>query len=277
MRTLYVTDLDGTLLNRESSLSAYTIETINALVRQGAAFTYATARSLVSASKAARGLELRHPIIAYNGVLIIDPNSGEVVDRRVLFPDAVEDVKAFLAKAGVSPFVYSIIDGTEKVSWLTSKENDGVRYYISKRPGDPRFRPLEDESRLYEGAPFYFTCVGDREELLPVYEQFKDDPRFTVSFQQELYRTEYWCELMPAGSTKANGILRLKELLGAERIVSFGDNLNDLPMFRVSDECYAVENAVPELKDAATAVIPSNEDDGVAKWLLEHAEAFERE
>ena len=41
-------------------------------------------------------------------------------------------------------------------------------------------------------------------------------------------------------------------------------------MFEVSDECYAVSNAVEELKAIATGVIESNEDDGVAKWLVDH-------
>ena len=45
---------------------------------------------------------------------------------------------------------------------------------------------------------------------------------------------------------------------------------NDISMFDVSDECYAVENADPELKRRATAVIESNDNDGVARWLLEH-------
>ena len=47
--------------------------------------------------------------------------------------------------------------------------------------------------------------------------------------------------------------------------------MNDLPMFEISDEAYAVANAVDELKAAATGIIESNEDDGVAKWLLRHA------
>ena len=68
----------------------------------------------------------------------------------------------------------------------------------------------------------------------------------------------------------ANAARRLKELLGCERVVAFGDAINDLPMFEISDACYAVENAVEELKAAADGVIGSNENDGVAKWLLEH-------
>jgi hydroxymethylpyrimidine pyrophosphatase-like HAD family hydrolase len=75
---------------------------------------------------------------------------------------------------------------------------------------------------------------------------------------------------MPRGATKAAAIRQLKEMLGVERIVAFGDGRNDLSMFALADECYAVENAHPDLKAAATAVIGSNREDGVARWLREH-------
>jgi hydroxymethylpyrimidine pyrophosphatase-like HAD family hydrolase len=61
---------------------------------------------------------------------------------------------------------------------------------------------------------------------------------------------------------------RLKAMLGAERVVCFGDGSNDLPMFRTCDEAYAMRNAEAEVKAAATAVIGSNLEDGVARWLL---------
>ena len=51
-------------------------------------------------------------------------------------------------------------------------------------------------------------------------------------------------------------------------MVSFGDAINDIPMFQISDECYAMENAVDELKEIATGVIGSNNADGVVKWLM---------
>ena len=77
---------------------------------------------------------------------------------------------------------------------------------------------------------------------------------------------------MPKAATKANAILQLKEILGCDKVVCFGDAENDIPMFQIADECYAVANAVPELKAIATGVIGSNAEDGVAKWLLEHFE-----
>ena len=67
MKTLHVTDLDGTLLNSNSSISEYSKNIINGLVEKGMLFTYATARSLTSASVVAKGLSTEIPIIAYNG------------------------------------------------------------------------------------------------------------------------------------------------------------------------------------------------------------------
>lgn len=82
-----------------------------------------------------------------------------------------------------------------------------------------------------------------------------------------MYSHEQWLEIIPAEASKANAILQLKKLLSCEKVVVFGDGINDYDMFQISDEAYAVENAVPELKKLATAIIPSNNEDGVAHWL----------
>ena len=61
--------------------------------------------------------------------------------------------------------------------------------------------------------------------------------------------------------------MQLKQKLECDRLVVFGDGKNDIDMFEIADEAYAVENAVKELKDMATETIESNENDGVAKYL----------
>ena len=73
-------------------------------------------------------------------------------------------------------------------------------------------------------------------------------------------------------ATMEKGAQKLKEMLGCDKIVAFGDGVNDIPLFRAADESYAVENACTELKEIATAIIGSNEDDSVVKWLLKNAE-----
>ena len=272
MKTLYVTDLDGTLLNSSDFINPYSIEVINSLVEKGMLFTYATARSLVSASVVAEGLTARIPVIAYNGAFIFNPATGEIIASEGFQKEETEKVISVLKGSGICHLVYSYIENEEKVSWVTSNENSWLRRYKTRRNADRRFRPLSDDEHLYDGDIFYFTCAGEREELLPIYEIFSKDDRYTCTLQQELYRPEYLCEIMPRKATKANAILKLKELWGCDRVVSFGDAVNDIPMFRISDECYAVENAVDELKAMATGIIGNNDRDGVAIWLRENVQ-----
>ena len=162
-KTLYVTDLDGTLLNRQDRVSPFSISTINNLVENGMLFTYATARSLVSASKVTEGLSTNIPVIAYNGAFIIQPSTGEILSSEGFTEEERALVRDVLNTHGISPLVYSFVNGVEKVSWIPQNENDGIRRYLSLRQGDPRFRPVAGKDALYEGEMFYFTCIGEKE------------------------------------------------------------------------------------------------------------------
>ena len=275
IKTLYVSDLDGTLLTSDMNISENSLKIINTLIDEGMLFTYATARSISSASIVAKGLSTKHPIIAYNGAFIVEPDTRKILAKEDFSRVQIEAVMDILSRNHISPLVYSFVDGKERVSWIPNEENEGKRHYIDSRKGDKRLRPVAVDEELYKGEVFYFTCIGEKEELEPVYQALKDNENYTCTFQPEIYREEYWLEIMPRKATKANAILKLKELLGCDRIVSFGDAINDIPMFRISDECYAVENAVEELKKMATAVIESNNNDGVAKWLNAHVHVKE--
>ena len=79
MRTLYVTDLDGTLLNTKDRINPESLRIINELVGRGMLFTYATARSLESACVVADGLTLTMPVIVYNGAFIMRPDTKEII------------------------------------------------------------------------------------------------------------------------------------------------------------------------------------------------------
>ncbi len=269
-KTLYVTDLDGTLLNQKERINPESIKIINNLVERGMLFTYATARSLVSASVVTAGLSTNIPVIAYNGAFIFQPGTGEILSREDFCQEERAYATGVIRANGICPLVYAFVDGVERVSWLSGSENEGIRRYLSLRRGDRRLRPVEDSDKLYQGEIFYFTCIGEKDELQPVYDVLSKDRRYRCTIQQELYRPEYFCEIMPAKATKAHAIQKLKKIWDCDRVISFGDEINDLPMFEISDECYAVENAVEELKAAATGIIGSNENDGVARWLQEH-------
>ena len=269
MKTLYVTDLDGTLLRSNETTSDFTNQTINDLSARGMLFSYATARSYVTAAKVTRGLNAHIPLIVYNGAFIINHGTHEIMASNFFG----EDIKALIAElieSEIYPIVYAFVDGVEKFTYIDEKCTWGMREYVSTRAGDPRENIVSDPAPLFLGDVFYITCIDTPEKLKPFYEKYKDSTH--AIYHNDIYSGAQWLELMPQAASKSNAICQLKALLGCDRLVVFGDGKNDIDMFQLADESYAVENAAPELKEIATGVIGNNNDDSVAKWLLEHAQ-----
>ena len=191
-KTLYVTDLDGTLLNSDVKINEYSLKIINSLVEEGMLFTYATARSISSASIVAKGLSTQIPIIAYNGAFIIEPDTRNILSKEEFTKEQMEAVMEVFEKHHISPLVYSFVEGVEKVSWLSGTESEPKKRYLDSRKGDKRLRLVHTVKELYAGEIFYFTCIGDKEELQPVYQIFAEDERYTCTFQKEIYQEEFW-------------------------------------------------------------------------------------
>ena len=267
MKTLYVSDLDGTLLRSDETTSDFTNKTINELVSRGMLFSYATARSYVTSRQVTNGIDARIPLIVYNGAFVIDNTSGKLLLSN-FFGDDVKSLLDDLVENNIYPIVYSFLDEAERFSYIYDNCTEGMRDFIRTRKGDQRDNPVNAVSDLYCGDIFYITCIDDEDKLAAFYEKYKN--QYHCVFQRDIYSNEQWLEFMPQAASKSNAIKQLKDHLRCDRLIVFGDGKNDIDMFNLSDECYAVENAVDELKSIATAVIHQNNDDGVAKWLVEN-------
>lgn len=269
MKTLYVSDLDSTLLRSDATLSDFAINTINSLSQKGLLFSFATARSAKTATVVTKGLVGDTPIIVYTGTFIADRITKERLYSCFLSREEVEAVKEAVEKFSFVPIVYSYINDEEKFIYSSSIVSDNVLNFAKTREEDSRRLEITgDFENMLKGDIFYFAFMEPREKLLPVYEFLKG--KCNCLFQPDNYTDNWFLEVMPKSATKANGALKLKEMVGADRLVVFGDGYNDMELFRVADESYAVENAVDELKSMATAVIGSCDEDAVARWLLEN-------
>lgn len=275
MKTLFVSDLDGTLLTAKETVSEYSMRLLNKLIDEdGVLFTYATARSLNSAAKAVWGLRQNLPVILYNGAIVMEPWNGNKLYNSHFTGTVRADIRRILHEYDVWPLVYSFLGNKERVSWLRGRETEGMKRYLFRRAGDPRLNPVDSPDELKDDEIFYYTYIDAKERTDVLHAVFEKDARFRCIYQQETYQSDYWLEIMPAGTSKGAAATVLKERLGAEKLVAFGDALNDRELFRAADEAYAVENADEELKKAATAVIGYSEEDSVSKFIRDNLKKY---
>ena len=270
--TLYVTDLDGTLLRSDATLSPYTISTINRLTEQGLAFTYATARSIESARPIAGELNLRLPAITRNGAVLADNATGKHLEKALF----TEEEVALLPELPRCGFVSCFLGEEMFKTYVPGNLVPGMVQYADYYRDDPKMKPVKTLEEMFFGQPGYVTLIDDREKAAKIYEKVRQYPGWECIFQKDTYWDEYWVEVCPRNCTKAKAILKMKEQYGFRKVVAFGDSVNDMPMFRAADEAYAVANALEALKEIATGVIGGNNEDAVARFLESRAAETEK-
>lgn len=271
--TLYVSDLDFTLLRSDATLSARTVEVVNELVDSGGLFTFASARSYTSAARVTAGLHLRLPLITYGGAIRVDSPGGTITDVRPIPPQTVRAIiAATVDHAYVEPLLFAMVEDRDRVCWREAHTTAHVRSFAASRVGDPRLLPLPDWAVVTTAPVFYATLIGEQQhidELRHSLDAYLSDCFVTVG--PDVYHpTQTWLEISSRHATKAAAARRLQDQLHATELVAFGDNVIDIPLFQIADHACAVANAVPELLAIADEVIPSNDQDGVAAWLTHH-------
>lgn len=267
--TLYASDLDGTLLRSDMTISDETAAKLNRLTANGVLFTYATARSFSSASPLVKKLDINCPAVTFNGVFVVDPKTGRHIIENTLGEECLELAEAYFIEKQLCPLVYSYIDGRERVSYLKSRKSE-VKGYVDSRKNDKRLRPVSDYAELFAGNVFYFTLLSPAIPLYELDEVFSRENGFTHNVMNDTYDPDMvWYEIYSKEAGKASALLQLLEYLHGDKLVCFGDNTNDLSMILAADTGVAVSNATEQLKSNADAVIGSNDEGAVADYIAQ--------
>ena len=216
LKTLFVSDLDGTLLTSKECISEYSLKHLNELIDGGLAFTYATARSLNSAAKACWGLRQNLPVILYNGAVIMEPSTRRMLYTNHFNRGQLMYLKELFYRHNAWPLVYSFRGLEERVSWVTEKGTAGMRRYLERRKDDPRLHPVTSREELAGDEIFYFNCIGKKEDLDALHEEVENSLDMKCIYERETYQTDYWCEIMPSSTSKGAAAVELKKILAAE-------------------------------------------------------------
>ena len=111
-KTLYITDLDGTLLRSDKTLSEYTVREINARIERGMLFSAASARSLMGIYMVpVEAIHFPVPLVLMNGVLLYDLSGGRIFESFSMTSSLVGSILEICRGGGKEPFLYRIRDG----------------------------------------------------------------------------------------------------------------------------------------------------------------------
>lgn len=269
MKTLYISDLDGTLLNNEAQLSKKSLDILNFLIENGVNFSLATARTYATVVPLMKKLNLNVPAVLMNGVCIYDCKKFKALKFHKLNFETSAEIVAVFKKHNKCPMLYYDDNGKMTVEYI-NLTTEAQKSYVSTRTElyNKRMYQVEQYS-LSENRPIVYIAILDSKEALePIYEEICKREDVESNFYIDTYSKDYFLEIYSKDASKAKSAFEIKKMLGADRIVAFGDNLNDIPLFKISDEAYAVKNAHEQLKKYATGIIDTNYNDAVAKFIL---------
>ena len=272
-RTLYVSDLDGTLLNSHSLVSEKTADLLNQLIAEKQLlFTVATARTPATVSKLMAEVKTNLPYIVMAGAALWDNEHKEYSEKRAFDNQTVDRLLQCYETYDIQPFVYRI-HGNCINAHHSPKLSAGERSFIEQRlqsplkkliTSEPSQADSQDDAVLVYSMGEYLTLRAIADDI-----ELKEIPCTIMCYHDIFDHQQGYLEIYSKDTTKAAAIKHLATVVGADRIVAFGDNLNDIPMMKMADWGVAVGNAFDEVKACANEVIGINEDDAVAKWIAE--------
>lgn len=278
LNTLYISDLDGTLLTPEREISDETASTLNTMIANGLLFTVATARSASSAAPLIKKLNLRLPVILMNGVVIYDLAKREPVSVCPIEAEAARAALAVFERHHITPFYNRLNQNKLEVCFTRLKPEANRKYYESRKDAPDKHFAAVDRLTVTNDMPSIYLTTFDRyDTLLPVARELSAIEGLTSVLYQDTYSDAWLIEAFSGKASKPAGAAWIQQRTGAKHMVAFGDNLNDLPLFAAADESYAVSNAHERVRAAATGVIASNTDDAVARFLRETTSFYEQE
>lgn len=271
MKKLYVSDLDGTLLNTSGVVSEFSRKTLNDLIAKGLNFSIATARTAATANGILSGLDIKEPVILMNGMAIYDFNNKCYIKQHNFTCAQRDAILDIIETKKVPAFVYTI-QHEELICYTyeDDKLTPEMKYFKDERvvKFNKRFEVVENYNDLEKYEVIYFTFLGKYDDLNDVKLAIDKVENVDTLLYLDVYTDDWILEVHIAGVDKGTATKELRESTGADEMFVFVDNTNDIPMMNEADYSYAVENSKENVKLIADEIIGNNDEDAVAKKLL---------
>ena len=258
---LLASDFDNTLIRSDGTVSDYTLSTIAKYQSLGGKFIICTGRMFASIREEAKALGLHGDVIAYNGGMIGDIDTGKIMYHNTMDTSIALEIVEFLESYG--KIIHLYVDDV-----LYVKEQNPYTDYYCKccKVKATAVGKLSDFIRKDNVTPTKILLMDEPQEITRFYDLMskKGEGRYLVAPS-----APNLLDIEGIDTSKGNGILHTCKYYGVDisECVCFGDSPNDISMLKVAGVSVGVKNATDEVKAVVDYVTDSCDEDGVAKVI----------
>lgn len=250
-----VSDVDGTLVTDDKTLTARSRAAVAELHAAGVAFTVASSRPPRGLRDLVETLRITAPMAGFNGGVIAGPDLS-VLAAHPLAPDAARRTVALLDERGVEVWVFAGED------WLLRRADEA---HVGLEKRTVRFEPrvVADLEPFLDNAAKIVGVSGDVEQLA----RCEREIRPVLTNEATVARSQpYYLDITHPFANKGCALTRIAALLGVPlaEVAVVGDGANDVAMFERAGLSIAMGNASAHVRQAADCVTTSNGKDGFA-------------
>nr|WP_320024405.1 HAD hydrolase family protein [uncultured Acetobacterium sp.] len=271
-KALFVTNLDGTLLNSSGEISNYSRIKLNTMIKHGALITIATTRSVETLLPLLEGVEMKVPIIIMNGAVQYDLKKRTYLACKKMNPETAKQIIDVFEKQDLNCFTHTIINDVLHVYYIRLINPVEEKIYHSKKR-------LPEQSYVCGDLPedqsvLSIMAVDQQETIVKLKEVIMSlaiAPAVNVEcYPDDEHEGYYFIEITSCEASVKNAIIDMKTHYAATSVVAFGNDARNSAMLAVADFPYVVENTADEVKAMPWIPIGSNDSDAVVKTIGRH-------
>lgn len=261
MIKLLAVDMDGTCLNSKGKMTDKTLEALKKAAESGVIVVPTTGRNITCLPKRIQGESFYRYVISSNGALVVDLKEDKEIFKSYIDPETAVE----------------ILDKCRKHLLLVAAHID--RDYYVQGPllyiGVKKF--LKEDATVLKYVRNLAAAIKKNNYLVEEFQFFYHNGKYNNIIKEIIKpypgicsaHSEQYAEIFSSKGSKGTALLALGEHLGIrpDEIACAGDEENDLSMFSVAGHRFAMGNAIDAVKEKATVIIPSNDEDGVAEAI----------
>ncbi len=271
---MVVTDLDGTLLQRDQSISPKDTETLERLGNLGLCRVAATGRNLYKVRLVLDEYSPFDYVIFSSGAGIMDWRTQKII-RAMSIPDkTTAEITHFLISQKYNFKISRILPDNHNFGWWESYTCPELTRYVEHHQKFGVAVKI-DPDHLFPSSQFLMFFPADSNQFELVKNKIQTNfPEMSIIKTTSPFDSGFiWMEIFPEGVSKAHGIEEICRITGIarENTLGIGNDFNDLEMLEFTQHSYVVENAPEELK-LKYLISLAHYDDGFSHAVNQHLE-----